>query len=336
LGGAATATAAPLLNDLQANLSKTLKQAGASDEVADGIAQGISTVTAAGIGARVGMASGNGLAGAAAGVNVDANNRQLHVSTFVRLKEKCQGASSIECQTINRMGGISSGMPTEDPKIPASKVVENYDANGKVVSYTLIDRMTNQPTMIMEPLEFDAYRNSSPGTQAMMQLSPQYALDFASAGLYVVAGENSRAVEHLTAGVTSRDYVRDVGLGIAGAAISTTIGVRPAGIASDTVEAMSKAANTADRGGLSAAGRALQKHGNREGSAFPSPQGNTSLINQQGQQVVEEILNNSSSIVIERNTGRFGRVTDIVAPDGRGLRYDKSGKFIGFLEPPKK
>jgi hypothetical protein len=135
----------------------------------------------------------------------------------------------------------------------------------------------------------------------MMQLSPQYALDFASAGLYVVAGENSRAVEHLTAGVTSRDYVRDVGLGIVGAAISTTIGVRPAGIASDTVEAMSKAANTADRGGLSAAGRALQKHGNREGSAFPSPQGNTSLINQQGQQVVEEILNNSSSIAKYRS-----------------------------------
>jgi filamentous hemagglutinin len=78
LGGAATATAAPLLNDLQVNLSNTLKLAGASDEVADGIAQGISTVTAAGIGASVGMASGNGLAGAATGVNVDANNRQLH------------------------------------------------------------------------------------------------------------------------------------------------------------------------------------------------------------------------------------------------------------------
>ena len=65
--GAATATAAPLLNDLQANLSKTLKQAGASDEVADGIAQGISTVTAAGIGASVEMASGNGLAGTIVG-----------------------------------------------------------------------------------------------------------------------------------------------------------------------------------------------------------------------------------------------------------------------------
>jgi filamentous hemagglutinin len=82
LGGAATATAAPLLNDLQANLSKTLKQAGASDEVADGIAQGISTITAAGLGASVGMASGNGLAGAAAGVNVDANNRQLHSDDY--------------------------------------------------------------------------------------------------------------------------------------------------------------------------------------------------------------------------------------------------------------
>jgi hypothetical protein len=35
------------------------------------------------------------------------------------------------------------------------------------VSYTLIDPKTNQPTMIMEPLEFEAYRNATPGMQAM-------------------------------------------------------------------------------------------------------------------------------------------------------------------------
>ena len=103
LGGAATATAAPLLNDLQANLSNTLKQAGASDEVAEGIVQGISPVTAAGIGASVGMASGNGLAGAAAGVNVDANNRQLHPDDVtLKVPIRITGIQPITLSTSSR------------------------------------------------------------------------------------------------------------------------------------------------------------------------------------------------------------------------------------------
>ena len=81
--------------------------------------------------------------------------------------------------------------------------------------------------MIMEPLEFAAYRNATAGTQAIMQLSPQYALDFASAGLYSAAGDNGRAIEHVTAGVTSRDYVRDVALGVAGAAASAASVAKP-------------------------------------------------------------------------------------------------------------
>jgi filamentous hemagglutinin len=38
-----------------------------------------------------------------------------------------------------------------------------------------------------------------------------------------------------------------------------------------------------------------------------------------------------------KDTGRFGKVMDVIAPppDGRGLRYDSNGKFIGLLEPPK-
>jgi filamentous hemagglutinin len=39
--------------------------------------------------------------------------------------------------------------------------------------------------------------------------------------------------------------------------------------------------------------------------------------------------------VTYKDTGRFGKVMDVIAPDGRGLRYDLNGKFIGLLEPPK-
>jgi filamentous hemagglutinin len=46
-------------------------------------------------------------------------------------------------------------------------------------------------------------------------------------------------------------------------------------------------------------------------------------------------LSSPAKTVTYKDTGRFGVVTDIVAPDGRGIRYDSTGKFIGFLEPPR-
>jgi filamentous hemagglutinin len=89
------------------------------------------------------------------------------------------------------------------------------------------------------------------------------------------------------------------------------------------------------KGDLTLAGRALQKHGSRPGSAFPSAKGNPSTINEQGQKIVDSILNDPNKTVIQSNTGRYGQVTDIFSSNGQGLRYDAQGKLIGFLEPPK-
>ncbi len=89
------------------------------------------------------------------------------------------------------------------------------------------------------------------------------------------------------------------------------------------------------KGDLTLAGRALQKHGSREGSVFPSAKGNPSAINEQGQTIVDRILNDPNKSVIQSNTGRYGQVTDVISSSGRGLRYDAQGKLIGFLEPPK-
>ncbi|WP_330114599.1 hypothetical protein SA496_24245 [Pseudomonas sp. JS3066] len=106
-----------------------------------------------------------------------------------------------------------------------------------------------------------------------------------------------------------------------------------------TIEEFSSAGkvlDSADKSGqLTVAGRALQKHGGREGSSFPGAKGKPSDINTQGQKIVDEILNNPAKTVTHKETGRFGKVIDITAPDGRGLRYDSAGKLIGFLEPPK-
>ena len=48
-----------------------------------------------------------------------------------------------------------------------------------------------------------------------------------------------------------------------------------------------------------------------------------------------DVLSDPASTVTFKDTGRFGKVIDVIAADGRGLRYDSKGKFIGLLEPPK-
>lgn len=79
---------------------------------------------------------------------------------------------------------------------------------------------------------------------------------------------------------------------------------------------------------MTAAGRALQKHGNRHGSAFPQVSGHGNL-NRAGQEVVDDVLTTPGA---KHVSNRFGGV-DVVAPGGRGVRYDADGNFMGLLEP---
>ncbi len=111
-------------------------------------------------------------------------------------------------------------------------------------------------------------------------------------------------------------------------------------LAGKSIRELSDAAKLPDAsdksGELSAAGRALQKHGGRESSAFPSVKGNPAAINEQGQKIVDGILNDPGRSIVQRETGRFGNVIDVIASDGRGVRYSYDGKFITFLEPKGK
>lgn len=99
------------------------------------------------------------------------------------------------------------------------------------------------------------------------------------------------------------------------------------------VEDLAQAAAQPDRGGLTKAGRALAKHGNRPGSIFPKPKGNPQQMNQQAQEIVEEILNNPGTTITTRTHPRFGEIIEVRAPDGRRIIYDKHGNFITFFEP---
>ncbi len=94
-----------------------------------------------------------------------------------------------------------------------------------------------------------------------------------------------------------------------------------------------KAGQALDRAGFTKAGRALMKHGNREGSIFPKPSGNVARMNERGQNILETILNHPETRVSYDEFKRFGKVIDFKAPGIGGVRYSSDGKFIGFLEP---
>ncbi|MDX6048878.1 hemagglutinin repeat-containing protein [Scandinavium sp. V105_1] len=96
------------------------------------------------------------------------------------------------------------------------------------------------------------------------------------------------------------------------------------------LETGAKTDSAVKAGNLTVAGRALQKHGSREGSAFPVAKGNPAQMNDQGQKILDGIVKAPGATVKEGN--RFGGF-DVIAPDGRGARFDPQGNFRGFLEP---
>lgn len=88
-----------------------------------------------------------------------------------------------------------------------------------------------------------------------------------------------------------------------------------------------------DRGGLTKAGRALDKHGNRPGSVFPKATGNPVNKNLQGQHHLDDILTHPNSTFSTWKHRSFGKVTDIEVPGQGGARFLENGEFIGLLEP---
>ncbi len=88
-----------------------------------------------------------------------------------------------------------------------------------------------------------------------------------------------------------------------------------------------------DRGGHTAAGRSLQKHGDRVGSAYPKIAGTPSNRNSIGKQILREIITDPGIRAVESTHRHFGDILEVFASDGRGVRFLRDGTFIGFLEP---
>ena len=85
-----------------------------------------------------------------------------------------------------------------------------------------------------------------------------------------------------------------------------------------------------DRGDLTKAGRAQQKHGDRPGSAFDPARGTPRDKNAQGQSTVDSIVNSPDRI---DKPNRHGGIDVLQGPGQRGARFGPDGKFTGFLEP---
>ncbi len=125
---------------------------------------------------------------------------------------------------------------------------------------------------------------------------------------------------------------------LSGLAIGEHSDFRSSAIAAKTtpsLDALSQAAGAADRGGFTAAGRSLTKHGAgaRPGNTlFPAAKGNPATINQTAQNVVDDILTTPGSTIQNSTRGRFGPTIEVTAPDGRGIVYDGNGKFLFFKE----
>lgn len=93
------------------------------------------------------------------------------------------------------------------------------------------------------------------------------------------------------------------------------------------------AANAPSKGGLTAVGRALQKHGSRSGSLFPKATGNATSMNAQGKSVLQNIVSHPNASTVIRHHGRFGNIVEIKIPNGQGARFSADGKtFFGFIE----
>ena len=99
-----------------------------------------------------------------------------------------------------------------------------------------------------------------------------------------------------------------------------------------SIKDLCEAGKQHDREGLTRAGRALQKHGGREGNIFPKPVGTIDKINQHGQQILEKILNDPNKRISITNEGDM----EIYSSNGQGAYFRKDGKFRGFLSHEKK
>ena len=88
-----------------------------------------------------------------------------------------------------------------------------------------------------------------------------------------------------------------------------------------------QATRVMDRNGLTKGGRALQKHASRSGSRWSTSATRAQDINAEADFLIMEVLTDPGSV--QRLTPN-GNHLEVIAPDGRRLRFLADGTFSGF------
>lgn len=122
------AASAPKINDFQNSVAQALTQTGMSEKTAEAVASGVTSLTLAGAGVAAGLDTGSTVTA----INVDANNRQLHVDEAKVLKKLTEGKKEAE-QTRLRAAACalvhcSEGVPESDVNY---KTLKAFEALGK-------------------------------------------------------------------------------------------------------------------------------------------------------------------------------------------------------------
>jgi RHS repeat-associated protein len=187
--------------------------------------------------------------------------------------------------------------------------------------------VANSPLSATDPLGLMAVSESAPVGQSSAKATKEAGpLGIFMRCVFQETGEGIVFQLIVGAGVPGVG-VADITESVVGCAFTGGAGAPGGG---RSIDDFLRAGQRADRNGLTKAGRALQKHGDRSASAFPKSMGNPAARNAQGQQILEGILNSGQK---STRANRFGGQDIFDAITGRGARFDGNGNFIGFLEP---
>lgn len=218
--------------------------------------------------------------------------------------------------------------------------------NPEVVYYVAVNSSTGTADWHVSPDSLDAFRNLDTAhlqglARSFERLNP-WELETARAISQFFSGDLECSGDSFLR--SWRDALTDPGW-VLGALASTLGGIVAAEVPSAQSARLrtrfSRAASIADRNGLTRAGRALQKHTHRASSgAFTRSGDSASALNSAGQEIVDQIVSAPEARIVGRTIREHGQplqVIDVIAPDGRGVRFvARDGTLRGFLEPSKR
>jgi filamentous hemagglutinin len=190
----------------------------ANGQVTTGAAAAYETGAAA-LGALAGQAAGgDAQSGLNTAVNSAANNYMAHVGDYVEALNACQQhPGGAGCGAILKMTQ-GSGVPIGSTP-SGYAVAANVGADGAPTSYVVTSPSGRQ--MILQPQEWGAFSQMTPGQQAAVFSAPQWSLDLTSTIVYAGNGDIAGAEANYGNMLRSPSYWGSMAAGLAMGTLGT-------------------------------------------------------------------------------------------------------------------